>query len=106
MTQAVARHQDARAGFGLDGVARLDIRGAVVPDDLPIGSSRQDTPVQPISFHGSAENIDDPALTIRRAAQIGDSGKVGTNLKNRLRSQHGGHSSEPLLSRCRRTIAI
>ena len=97
MPQAVAGDQDARAAIGLDGVARLDVGGAVAAHDLPIGAARQDAAVELRAPHGAAGNVDDAPLAIGRAAQIHDGREFGVDGEDRFCAQHGGHLLEPKL---------
>ena len=90
--------QDARAGLGLDGIARLDIGGAVAAHDLPIGAARQDAAVEFRPAHGAADNVDDAPFAIGRAAQIHDGAEFGVNCEDRFFPQHGGYLLEPKLN--------
>lgn len=86
--QAFAGDHNESPGVAFDGVARLDIGGAVTADDLPIGATRQNAAGKLWSAHAAAENADHTALAIRRAAEICDGLKFGVNCENWLFAQH------------------
>ena len=79
VAQALAADHDQRAGVGFDGIARPDIGGAVVADNLPIGAARKDAAVEFGSIHASAEDADDAPLAVRRAAETGHGLEFGAN---------------------------
>src|SRR5262249_44636119 len=88
MAQAVAGNEDARAVRGLDRVARLEMRDAVLADDLPVGAARQDPAVEPCAVHAAAQNVDDAALAIGRVAEQKDIGKLGVDAEDGLGREH------------------
>src|SRR5262245_6196926 len=83
MAQAVAGDEDARAVRGLDRVARLEMRDAVLTDDLPVGAAWQDPAVEACPVHAAAENIDDAPLAIGRVAERKNIGKLGMDAEDR-----------------------
>jgi hypothetical protein len=57
---------------------------------LPVGPARQDPAVEARPLDASAENVDDAALAVGRAAEVLDVAEFGVDTENGLRAQHGG----------------
>ena len=73
-----------RAALGFDRVAGLDIGGAVVADELPVGAARQDAPLELRPVHRAAGDADDAALAIGRAAEVQHGLELGLDGEDRL----------------------
>src|SRR5205085_8206158 len=52
---------DHRAVVGLEGVFRLELDQLVGPDDLEVGAERADLAVDPLAFHVTTDDRNDPA---------------------------------------------
>lgn len=67
--EAEVAHVDERAVRGLDRVARLQHRGAVVAQDLPVRAAGEDAAAEPRPAHLAAHDVDDAPLAGRRAPE-------------------------------------
>ena len=83
MTEPLAPDLDQRAGGGFEGVAGVEVGGAVGADDLPVGTAGQDAPAQPLALERAASDVDDTALAERRAPEAQDLGQLHLCVKQR-----------------------
>ncbi|MBI2162266.1 MAG: hypothetical protein HYU25_18135 [Candidatus Rokubacteria bacterium] len=89
MAKPLAPDLDQRPAVGFEGVARVEIGGAVGADDLPVRPAGQDAPREPLAAERAADDVDHAPLPEGRPTEGQDLSHLDVGVEQRPEREHG-----------------